>query len=65
MTWALEPNPKIASFEASCFDGHYITGDVSVADFEAMQSQRRSQPEEEDDPGRSRLALQNSSDGGA
>ena len=52
-------NPGIASFEASCFDGRYITGDVSVEDFNTMQTQRRSQQTEEDDPARSRLALQN------
>ena len=51
-------NPLIESFEASCFDGHYITGDVSLADFDAMAEQRKSQPEEEDLPDRSRLALQ-------
>jgi len=52
-------NPGVASFEASCFDGRYITGDVSVDDFKTMQTQRRSQQTEEDDPARSRLALQN------
>jgi amidophosphoribosyltransferase len=52
-------NGKVASFEASCFDGRYITGDVSVEDFNTMQTQRRSQQTEEDDPARSRLALQN------
>jgi len=51
-------NPKLDGFEASCFDGHYITGDVSAADFDAMATQRRSQGEEEDGPDRSRLALQ-------
>jgi amidophosphoribosyltransferase len=51
-------NPRIDGFEASCFDGHYVTGDVSVAEFEAIEAQRRAQPDEEDDPGRSRLALQ-------
>ena len=51
-------NPLIESFEASCFDGHYITGDVSLADFDAMAEQRKSQVEEEDAPDRSRLALQ-------
>jgi amidophosphoribosyltransferase len=55
-------NPKVASFEASCFDGRYITGDVSIEDFNTMQTQRRSQQTEEDDPARSRLALQNASD---
>ena len=51
-------NPLIESFEASCFDGHYITGDVSLADFDAIAEQRKSQPEEEDLPDRSSLALQ-------
>jgi amidophosphoribosyltransferase len=55
-------NPRIDGFEASCFDGHYVTGDVSVAEFEAIEAQRRSQPDEEDDPGRSRLALQAAED---
>jgi amidophosphoribosyltransferase len=55
-------NPGIASFEASCFDGRYITGDVSVEDFNTMQAQRRSQHVEEDDPARTRLALQNAQD---
>ncbi len=56
-------NPKLAGFEASCFDGHYITGDVSEAEFASLQAQRQLQfgSEEEDtargEP-RSRLALQ-------
>src|SRR6202007_1770935 len=29
-------NPNLDGFEASCFDGRYITGDVSAADFSAM-----------------------------
>ncbi len=55
-------NPKLAGFEASCFDGRYITGDVSVADFAAIEKQRREQPEEDDDSGLSRLALQSAED---
>jgi amidophosphoribosyltransferase len=54
-------NPNIKSFEASCFDGVYITGDVSLADFAAIESQRMSQKGEEEDSG-SRLALQHSPD---
>ena len=50
--------PDLAGFEASCFDGHYVTGDVSLADFEAMREQRASQGDEEDAAARSRLALQ-------
>jgi amidophosphoribosyltransferase len=51
-------NPKLAGFEASCFDGHYITGDVSAEDFAVLETQRRSQGEEDEDAGRTRLALQ-------
>ena len=54
-------NPAIQSFEASCFDGHYITGDVSAADFDAIATQRKTQSvhaEHDDSPDRSRLALQ-------
>ena len=56
--------PGLAGFEASCFDGHYITGDVSVEDFAAMREQRASQPvDEELAEARSRLRLdQNRSD---
>ena len=60
-------NPRIAGFEASCFDGRYITGDVSAADFAALEAQRKLQFEEdpEEDPKEareafSRLALQGS-----
>ncbi|KPF58149.1 amidophosphoribosyltransferase [beta proteobacterium AAP51] len=51
-------NPKIQAFEASCFDGRYITGDVTAEDFATMQAQRKLQFEEEDESNRSRLALQ-------
>ena len=56
-------NPRVQTFEASCFDGHYITGDVTAEDFETMKAQRAAQGDEEDAPDRSRLALQ-SGDGG-
>jgi amidophosphoribosyltransferase len=51
-------NPTINGFEASCFDGRYITGDVSLADFQAMREQRANQSEDEDADARGRLALQ-------
>jgi amidophosphoribosyltransferase len=51
-------NPKLRGFEASCFDGHYVTGDVSEGEFAAMRAQRQLQFDEEDGEGRSRLALQ-------
>lgn len=51
-------NPRLAGFEASCFDGRYITGDVSAEDFASIEAQRRLQFDEEEESGRSRLALQ-------
>jgi amidophosphoribosyltransferase len=56
-------NPRIEGFEASCFDGVYITGDVSAEDFAAIETQRKSQPEDEEGAERSRLALQSASEG--
>jgi amidophosphoribosyltransferase len=52
--------PKLSGLEASCFDGHYVTGDVSADDFDRMAIQRSQQgdDEEQNDP-RSRLSLQN------
>ena len=55
-------HPTIDGFEASCFDGHYVTGDISADDFSALEAQRRAQPEEEDGPARGRLALQSAED---
>ena len=55
-------HPGLAGFEASCFDGHYVTGDVSLADFAAIREQRQSQPGDEDADARSRLALQSGSE---
>jgi amidophosphoribosyltransferase len=52
-------NAKVAGFEASCFDGHYVTGDVSAEDFASMAAQRSKQGDEEDNNNRTRLALQN------
>lgn len=51
-------NPQLAGFEASCFDGRYITGDVSESDFASMEAQRRLQFDEDDAAARGRLALQ-------
>jgi amidophosphoribosyltransferase len=53
-------NPNVSTFEASCFDGVYITGDVTAADFLAMKEQRASIGNEDEEEGASRLALQNS-----
>ena len=51
-------NPKLAGFEASCFDGVYVTGDVTAEDFASMELQRRLQFDEDEHDTRSRLALQ-------
>jgi amidophosphoribosyltransferase len=50
--------PRLDGFEASCFDGCYITGDVTAADFAALEAQRRAQPADDEETDRSRLALQ-------
>ena len=55
-------NPLVRGFEASCFDGVYITGDVTAADLDVMAAQRRSQVEEEEGADRSRLALQSAAE---
>lgn len=55
--------PGLAGFEASCFDGHYVTGDVSLEDFATLRAQRASQPGDEDADSRSRLALQSGNEG--
>jgi len=55
-------NPALEGFEASCFDGVYITGDVTAADFDAMAAQRAAQGEDEEADSRSRLALQSESE---
>jgi amidophosphoribosyltransferase len=52
-------NSQVAGFDASCFDGRYVTGDVSEEDFASMAAQRSKQGEEEDNNNRTRLALQN------
>jgi amidophosphoribosyltransferase len=33
-------NPEIKSFEASCFDGHYITGDITESYLDALEAAR-------------------------
>jgi amidophosphoribosyltransferase len=55
-------NPALRGFEASCFDGVYITGDVTEADFDAMAAQRAGSVDEEDGDSRSRLALQSATE---
>ena len=51
-------NPAVQGFEASCFDGCYITGDISDAEVTAL-NEGRNRGEEEDDGDSSRLSLPN------
>jgi amidophosphoribosyltransferase len=50
-------NPKLDGFDASCFDGVYVTGDITPADIERMGASRVNTEEGEEDT--SRLALPN------
>ena len=59
-------NPRLDGFEASCFDGCYITGDVTAQDFATLEAQRRLQFDDEQEAERgagSRLALQDAEEG--
>jgi amidophosphoribosyltransferase len=33
-------NPKLVNFETSCFDGHYVTGDITTDYLRAIENQR-------------------------
>jgi len=55
-------NQNLQGFEASCFDGCYITGDVSADDFKAIETQRRTAQQDDEDAARSRLALQSNAE---
>jgi len=50
-------NREIVDFDASCFDGVYVTGDISSVDIERLNANRVA--EEEGDTESSRLALPN------
>ncbi|AOW12386.1 amidophosphoribosyltransferase [Hydrogenophaga crassostreae] len=51
-------NPKLAGFDASCFDGVYVTGDITADDILRLNQGRDQAEEGEEDT--SRLALPNS-----
>ena len=58
---ALAPNaPRLTGFDASCFDGVYVTGDIFPQDIERLSAKRVGQEEGAED--NSRLALPNVSD---
>jgi amidophosphoribosyltransferase len=50
-------NPKIGGFDASCFDGVYVTGDITSDDINRLNEKRVGGEENQDD--NSRLALPN------
>jgi amidophosphoribosyltransferase len=44
-------NPKLADFEASCFDGRYVTGDVTADYLHVVESRRDAQRDGDEDEG--------------
>ena len=52
-------NPKLDGFDASCFDGIYITGDITPETIAKMNAARGEHSGEEGDVDVSRLALPN------
>ena len=52
-------NPKLDGFDASCFDGVYITGDINPGDIERINEARVGQEDPLELSGSSRLALPN------
>jgi len=53
-------NPAIKNFDASCFDGIYVTGNVTADDIARLNANRVSADESADET--SRLALPNHED---
>ncbi|MFL9925666.1 amidophosphoribosyltransferase [Herbaspirillum lusitanum] len=50
-------NPALKSFEASCFDGHYVTGDISREYLDRIEFARKNPKPTLDDVTRSQLNL--------
>ena len=55
-------NPAISGFDASCFDGVYVTGDITAEDIDRLNNNRVG-GEEESTQDSSRLALPNHAEG--
>ncbi len=53
-------NPQIGNFEASCFDGVYVTGDITDGDIARLSGERVQAAE--DDADTSRLTLPNATE---
>ncbi|MBI3102819.1 MAG: amidophosphoribosyltransferase [Burkholderiales bacterium] len=54
-------NPRLSGFDASCFDGVYVTGDVSPEQIQQL-NEGRAQQAQEGEEDTSRLALPNASE---
>jgi amidophosphoribosyltransferase len=52
-----EVNPRLTSFETSCFDGKYITGDVTSAYLDQIEARRDAQRDSEDEADSAQLDL--------
>jgi amidophosphoribosyltransferase len=55
-----EANPRLTRFEASCFDGHYVTGDVTseyLAEVEQRRDHKREERPDEAEAGAANLDL--------
>jgi amidophosphoribosyltransferase len=55
-----EANPGLTRFEASCFDGHYVTGDVTseyLAEVEQRRDHKRQEALDEAEAGEANLNL--------
>lgn len=58
-------NPAIDRFETSCFDGNYVTGDVTAAYLDGVENQRKGAPwQSEDESGQLDLNLVTSEENG-
>ncbi len=50
-------NPGVCNFESSCFDGHYITGDVTASYLASIESQRDGKKAQESESTSTQLDL--------
>ena len=55
-------NPAIAGFDASCFDGVYVTGDINPEDIARINEARIGQEDPLEETSRSRLSIPNAQD---
>ena len=50
-------NPALKRLDASCFDGHYVTGDITSEYLDRLEAKRNSARDEDDEMERSQLNL--------